>query len=365
MSDVFFFDYSTGADVLSGLRDLMQGAGVLKDIPGGASVAVKLHMGELGNITYMRPIFTRRIVDLVKKQGAKPFVTDTVSLYPGSRDSQVKYLRTAAANGYVEESVGAPIVIADGDGEDGVSVALNETVEGCTIREVFIARGIYEAGFMVVLSHVKGHMITGFGGAIKNLAMGCVTKPAKREQHRMNPVFLDETKCDGCGDCIEICPSSALVLRDGKPQQDPETCSYCSTCLFACESGAWFWKTENKSRFQVYLAHAASVVMQQFQGRAVFVNFIQDVTPCCDCASPAGVPLVADVGIVASADPVAVDKASLDLIDKAAAIHPSLAARGHDRLGNIHGADSLVQLRVAEKLGLGSMAYRLKRSGGH
>lgn len=362
MSDVFFFDYSAGADVLSGLRQLLQKGGFLKNIPDGASVAVKLHMGELGNITYIRPVFTRRIVDLVKEQGTSPFVTDTVALYPGSRDSRRKYLRTAAANGYVRQSMGAPIVIADGNGEDGVSVTLRRTVRRCAMRKVAVARGIYEADFLVVLSHVKGHMITGFGGAVKNLAMGCVTRSAKREQHRMNPVFLDESKCDGCGDCISACPSSALVMVDGRPQQSPENCIYCSTCLFTCESGAWFWKKENKSLFQVYLAHAASAVMQRFRQKAVFLNLLQDVTPCCDCAAPAGLPLIGDVGILASTDPVAVDMASLDLIDRASAIHPSMPAKGMDRLGTLHGTDSLIQLRVAEELGLGSSDYRLIRT---
>ncbi len=363
MTDVFFFDYSTGADVLSGLQKVMEKTAVLGNMPQGSSVAVKLHMGEKGNITYIRPVFVRRIVDLTKKRGGNPFVTDTIALYPGSRNSRRKYLLTAASNGYVRQSVGAPIVIADGDGEERTNVRLEKVVEDCRMNEVGVANRIYEADYLVVLSHVKGHMITGLGGAIKNLGMGCVTRSAKRVQHRINPTLLDESKCNGCGDCIEVCPSSAITLIDGMPYHDAEACIYCSTCLFRCESGAWFWEKENKSRFQVYLAHAAAAVMQRFKGRAVFVNLIQDVTPCCDCASPAGLPLIADVGILASADPVAVDKASLDLIDKAPAIHPSLPATGPDRLGAMHGTDSLIQLRVAERLGLGSLAYRLIRSG--
>jgi len=359
VSDVFFFDYSSGAEVLSGLQSVVERTGGLKEVTGSSSVAVKLHMGERGNTTYIRPVFVSKIVAQIKKRRGKPFVTDTVALYPGARSSQRKYLSTAASNGYVRQSVGAPIVIADGDGEDGVAIKLDKTVDNCRMKEVSIATKIYEADFLVALSHVKGHMITGFGGAIKNLGMGCVTRSAKREQHRMNPTLLEESKCDGCGACIDVCPTSALTLVEDRPGQDPETCIYCSTCLFACESSAWFWERANKLTFQVYLAHAAAAVMRCFEGRAVFVNLVQDVTPCCDCASPAGPPLIADVGILASTDPVAVDKASLDLVDKAPAIHSSFPERGRDRFGLLHGTDSLVQLRTAERLGLGSLAYRL------
>ena len=135
-----------------------------------------------------------------------------------------------------------------------------------------------------------------------------------------------------------------------------------ASCLFACDSAAWFWRRENKSLFQVYLAHAAGAVMERFRGKAVFLNLIQDVTPNCDCAAPAGLPLIADVGILASTDPVAIDMASLDLVDRASAVHPSLPAGCADRLGALHGTDSLVQLRVAEELGLGNVNYRLIRS---
>lgn len=359
MSEVFFFDYSKGKNVLTGLGRLCSEAAVLRNVPRGGAVAVKLHMGELGNTSYIRPVFVRRLVDLAKKAGGKPFVTDTVALYPGGRDTERKYLSTAAFNGYVEESVKAPIVIADGDGNDGISVPLKDTSAGCELREAKIATRIYEADWLLVLSHVKGHMITGFGGALKNLGMGCVTKDTKRAQHMVNPPLFDESKCDACEACIKICPSEALIMEGGKPVRDSDKCVYCSACLFACESGAFFWERGNKEQFQVYLAHAASAVMHKFKGRIGFINFIQDVTPCCDCAAPAGKALVLDIGILASLDPVAIDKASLDLIDKAPAIDGSDVVRAPDRMGRLHNVDSLVQLKAAEELGLGSMGYHL------
>jgi uncharacterized Fe-S center protein len=359
MSEVKFLDYSKGPDVLPGIERLCTESGILKVISKGDSVAVKLHMGELGNITYIRPAFVRKVVDLVKKRGAKPFVTDTISLYPGGRDTESKYLSTAAYNGFVKESVGAPIVIADGNGDEGQTVAVEKAVEGCDLREVEVASRIHEADFLLVLSHVKGHMITGFGGAVKNLGMGCVTKRSKREQHRVCPALLDDSKCDGCEGCLEACPVDALAMRSGKPHRNSDKCIYCSTCLFACSRKALSWERKNKERFQVYLAHAAAAVMGGFEGKIGFINFVQDVTPHCDCAAPAGRALFPDIGILASTDPVAVDKASLDLIDKAQMIGAQKPISGPDKLGKWHQVDSLVQLQTAQELGMGSLDYTL------
>ncbi len=359
MSKVVFLDYSKEVGILPGIDRLCNASGILKSISKGESVAVKLHMGELGNVTYIRPAFVRRVVDLVKKRGGRPFVTDTVSLYPGHRDNEKKYLSTAAYNGFVKETVGAPVVIADGDGDEGQTVAVEDAVGGCDLREVEVASGIHKADFLVVLSHVKGHMITGFGGAVKNLGMGCVTKQSKREQHRVNPALLDDSKCDGCEGCLEVCPVDALSMRGGRPERDSEKCIYCGTCLFACGRNALFWERKNKERFQVYLAHAAAAVTRGFEHRVGFINFVQDVTPHCDCAAPAGRALFPDIGILASTDPVALDKASLDLIDKARMIGVSRSVTGPDKLGKWHHVDSLVQLRTARELGMGSLDYTL------
>ncbi len=359
MSKVFFFDYSKEGSILSGIRSLYEESAIFEMIPKDGSVAIKLHMGELGNITYIRPVFVRRVVDLVKQAGGKPFITDTTALYPGARDTGSKYLSTAASNGFVEQSIGAPVVIADGDGYDGIPAPVKRTVDGCELKDVEVATKIYEAPFLLVLSHVKGHVLAGFGGAIKNLAMGCVTKKSKSEQHRENPPLLDEAKCDGCEACIKICPVDAITLENGKPKRNSEKCICCSTCIFECPSGALFWEKSNRERFQVYLAHAASAVLHRFEGRIGFINFVQDVTPQCDCAAPAGKPVVPDIGILASLDPVAIDKASLDLIDKSPSILSPTPLTPPDILGKMHNIDSLVQLRVAQKLGLGNLEYEL------
>jgi len=359
MSKVFFFDYATEQDVLSGIESLYTELALLEMIPKGSSVAVKLHMGELGNITYIRPVFVRKVVDLIKQAGGKPFVTDTTALYPGERDTAEKYLLTAAFHGFVPESLGAPVIIADRNGYDGVSAPVESTVAGCQLKEVKVATKIYEADFLLVLSHVKGHMLTGFSGAIKNLGMGCVTKETKRRQHAVNSPLLDESKCDECGACVKLCPTGALTMERGKPKRDLGKCLHCSTCLFECPSGALFWGNGVKEQLQVYLAHAALAVMHRFNGRAGFINFVQDVTPHCDCNAPAGRAIVPDMGMLAALDPVAIDKASIDLIDQAPIILSPKPLTPPDILGKLHNTDSLVQLRVAQRLGLGNLGYQL------
>ena len=219
MSDVYFLDYSRGGSVLQGLKSLFHEANLTGVIPVDGSVAVKLHMGELGNITYLRPILVRRVVDLLRRAGGKPFVTDTTALYPGGRDTPQKYLATAATNGFLEQSVNAPIIIADGGDDLGVPVAV-DGVEGCELTEVRVASRIYHADSLIVLTHFKGHMQTGFGGALKNMGMGCVVKETKKAQHRVNTPLLDESLCDGCGICIGSCPRGALWLEDDKPRRD-------------------------------------------------------------------------------------------------------------------------------------------------
>ncbi len=356
-SKVLFFNYSRGGNALCGIEALFAGLGF--DKLAGDSVAVKLHMGELGNIAYIRPIFVSKVVSLVKKAGGSPFATDTTVIYPGGRETAEDYLATAASNGFVEDSIGAPIVIADANGDAGVSVAIQNPIQDCQLREVKVASGIYLASSLLVLSHVKGHSLSGFGGAIKNLGMGCVTKESKRAEHRVNSPSWDEFRCEGCGSCVEVCPVQAITMSEGKPSRDLTLCTFCSTCRFECPSDAWVWPDGAKENFQVELAHAAAAVFSRFSGKIGFINFVQDVTPDCDCAAPSGRPLVADVGILASYDPVAIDKASLDLIDKAPLIPGTTSARPPDLLGRMHRTSSLIQLKVAEKLGMGNLEYEL------
>lgn len=326
----------------------------------GASVAVKVHMGELGNLTYLRPVFVRKVVDMVKTAGGNPFVTDTTTLYQNKRFTARNYLETAAYNGFSPETLGAPVVIADGEeGYSGFKVKVERTVNGCGLKEMEVASEFSKAETVIVLSHVKGHNLSGLGGALKNVAMGCVTKKGKAAQHSVHIPQLDESRCDGCGACVKVCVFNALRLEGGKPVRDLGKCMACSLCLFECPKKAYHWPEGSKEVFQTYLAHSAYAVLSTFkEGKVGFLNFVQDVTPLCDCCTPAGQVVVGDVGILASKDPVAIDKASLDLIDKSPPIG-RLTVTPPDFLGKINETSSLIHLEVAQKLGLGSLIYQL------
>ena len=358
-SEVFFFPYDEGRAFLRGLKTLFPR--VANVVSPGDSVAVKVHMGEYGGSAYLRPPIVRRVCDLIKEAGAKPFVTDTTSLYPLGRFTASQYLATAAYNGFTEESVGVPVVIADGEqGYDGEWVDIPKHVSGCSLDKIKIAREIFDADSMVVLSHLKGHELSGFGGSIKNVAMGCVTKESKAAQHRVNRGVIDLSKCTGCGQCVEACAFKALSLLEEKMVRDEKRCMNCNNCLYLCPEKVFSLPPQAKERFQVYLAHAAAGVLSRFHSKVAFINFVQDVTPLCDCATPSGLPVISDIGILASTDVVAIDKASLDLIAQSQPVGKFANIKSPDILGKINGTDSLVQIRTAQELGLGNMKYQLK-----
>ena len=357
-SEVFFFRYGREKTFLRGLRILF--SRIADVVSQGDSVAVKVHMGEYGCSTYLRPPLVRRVCDLIKEAGGKPFVTDTTTLYPARRFTASQYLATAAFNGFARESLQAPVVIAGGEqGYDGEWIPIPNQLSDCPINKIKIAREIFSSDSMIVLSHLKGHDLAGFGGSIKNLAMGCVTKESKAAQHRANRAEIDSSRCTGCGECVEACPFKALSILDEKVRRDEDKCMSCNHCLYLCPQEALYLPPHAKERFQVYLAHSASGVLSRFHNKVVFINFIQDITPLCDCAPPSGLPVVPDIGILASRDVVAIDKASLDLIAKAKPIGKFANIASPDILGRINGTDSLIQLRTAQELGMGKMAYQL------
>jgi len=304
-------------------------------------VAIKLHMGELGNTGYIRPIFVRKIVEMVKKQGAKPFITDTTTLYGGHRNNAIDYLHTAAINGFNMASMGCPIIIADGLlGNDYISVE----VDG---NKINVASAIYEADCLIVMSHFKGHGMSGFGGAIKNLGMGCTSKAGKAWQHAKSKPSFNEEKCIECLKCIKFCPAHAIEYED-KIKIDYEKCYGCGACTVLCEQGCFY--INNGNEFQERIVISAKAVLKKFEDKVSFFNFLMDITPRCDCCSFADKPLINDIGIVASNDAVAIDKASYDLIYSYA---------GKDIFYEEHGIDGLAQINIGEKIGLGDKEYEL------
>lgn len=325
-------------------------------------VGIKLHFGERGNTAYLRPVFVRQVVDRVKAAGGKPYLVDSNTLYLGSRHNAVDHLTTAIRNGFAYAVVDAPLVIGDGlRGKDYREVEVN--LKHC--RSVRLAANVVGADALIVVSHVKGHMVAGLGGAIKNLAMGGASRGGKQVMHSSLRPVVEGGRCRACGTCVKWCPAEAISLVDGRAVIDAAKCEGCGECPVNCTFGAigiqWddeTWKVQERMAEFVYGFH------QEKPGKIGYLNFVVDISPDCDCFSWNDVPVVPDVGILASTDPVAIDQASLDLVTAQTGFPNSALKENHapgkDKFAGIHpGVDPTVQLAYAERLGLGSREYEL------
>lgn len=327
---------------------LLEAAGG-KSVRKGDLTAIKLHFGEKGCDSFIRPIFVRKAVDWVKGQGGKPFLTDTGTLYTGSRKNSVDHLVTALEHGFGYEVTGAPLIIADGlRGGDFIDVP----IKGELFSSVKIASDVVASDGMVVMSHFKGHVMGGFGGAVKNLAMGCAPAQGKKEQHSAR-MSVDDGKCIGCGRCYRNCPTKAVHMGEHRASIDVALCIGCGECLTVCPASAISldWRTD-LPLFQRRMAEYAMGAVSKRKRPTVYLNFIVDVTPQCDCVPWSDDRIVGDVGFASSTDPVALDKACLDLINSRA---------GGDVFSNLYPKiDHMEQLRHGQALGLGSLEYSLE-----
>jgi len=317
----------------------------------GDLIALKVHFGEEGNHNYVRPHLLAPLAERVKAAGGRPFWTDTNTLYVGARSNAVDHLALAAAHGFTLEATGAPVIIADGlTGREEVRVR----VDGRHSRDVGIAPAVAECDALVALSHATGHLVTGFGGAIKNLGMGCSSRKGKLYQHSVVKPRVHAATCTGCGACLEWCPVGAIALVEGKACIDPKACIGCGECLAACRPGAvrFQWRMAS-SGLQERMAEQAAGVLKRLAGRVGCLTFVMDVGKDCDClpSRPEEVLLPA-AGVLASRDPVAIDQAALDLIAR----H---LGRPIQEAG--YAIDPAPQLDAAEALGIGTRAHDLVR----
>ena len=323
--------------------------------------AIKLHVGERGCDTYIHPVFARQVIDKVKERGAHPFITDTATLYAGSRADAVRHTVTAIEHGFAYAVVGAPVIIADGlRGRYWREVPIG----GKHFESVRIAGSILDADSMLVLSHVKGHDLAGFGGAIKNLAMGCAPPSGKAEQHVGRPIVESE-RCGGCGKCTRVCPQAAMTLADGRAILNPEHCVGCGDCMRACPTGAieFAWRPQIRPCLERLCEYALGAVHDK-PGRVGYINFLLGITPDCDCVPWSDAVIVPDIGILASTDPVAIDHASLDLVNSERGIPKTALEKnlspGEDKFKGVWDyTDSNYQIEYAAAIGLGDADYRL------
>jgi uncharacterized Fe-S center protein len=313
------------------------------------SVAIKTHFGEDGNTGHIKPPYLKIVADKVRALDAKPFITDSNALYKGRRTFTKDHIKLAAEHGFTKEATGANVIIAEGEnGKDVTSVPLNKKF----IKTAKIASFYIKADDIIAVSHFKGHLISGFGGAIKNIGMGCASREGKLAQHSNMSPFVDEKICVGCGACIAICPVHAIALKGKKANIDPDKCIGCSECIATCPSGAMSvaWDS-GVDDVQEKMAEYALAVLKNKKKKSLFINFAVRISQECDCWTKDFPKIAPDVGILVSADPVAVDKASFDVVVKAC---------GKDVFKEAHpDVDGMKQLKHAEAIGLGTMEYEL------
>ena len=327
-------------------------------------VAVKTHFGSEGAHRIVRPVFLRKVVEALKTIGAKPFVTDTV------RIKGLDYLEVANQNGINHLSVGAPVVIADGlYGNDSIMLK-----GGDIIKEIAVASLIHDAPAMVVCSHVKGHIQAGYAGAIKNIAMGgvsskhreCGWKCGRGAMHTIGEGMLawDKEKCELCYQCMEICPLDVIKFVENELKWDSNECWRCGRCERVCQSGG-ISLPGDPERFMRSLAEAAKTVLSTFKpGKVIYINFLTEIQPECDCMPVADVPVIQDQGIFISDDIVAVEQASVDMLLKAHPLPQSASedksiAKGEDILFRLSERPYNLQIEESERLGLGSRDYEI------
>ncbi|MHB8709685.1 MAG: DUF362 domain-containing protein, partial [Desulfuromonadales bacterium] len=328
------------ADLRAGLKEnlhdklerLLEAAGLSGVVGRGDLTAIKLHFGERGGHAYLRPTFVRRVVDQVRALGGKPFLTDSSTLYPGERKEAVSALTCAIEHGFAYAVVNAPLLMCDGlRGHSARRVA----VSGEVLQSVDIGLEILEADTLVVLSHFKCHELSGFGGAIKNLAMGCSSREGKLEQHSNVAPLVSEKHCTVCGACLKACAHEAIEFSTGKARIDSERCTGCGRCITICEPQAiriqW---NEQAPLVMKKMAEYASGAVSGKAGKLLFVSFVTQVSPACDCYGYSDAPIVPDLGILASTDPVALDQACADLVIQARGLPNTAMVHGHEPGGD-------------------------------
>jgi uncharacterized protein len=327
---VYFVPWDTQRNLMEEANRLYDEAGTFDCIQNGDLVAIKLHVGELGNPYYVQPFFVHEIARRIKEAGGKPFLTDSNTLYHAMRSNACDHMTTALMNGFNM----APFIVADGlKGENFRTVSTKGI-----LSEIEVSGAIAEADAMIVVSHCKGHELSGFGGAIKNIAMGCCPGDGKLRQHRTVGLEIDQNKCKGCGKCKAACPMNLPEIIEGKARNISEACMRCPICRDGCPMEAIsFVNQDNICRA---LASAAYGVLSTFKPNKVsYISFARDITSYCDCLPNPGEILMKDVGIFASNSATSIDAAFLGMID-------------YKVLNEASDVDCMLQIQESKNLGI-------------
>lgn len=337
------------AGVAEKLKRLIVESMVLDFLLRDFRAAIKIHFGEEGNTGFVKPEYVKVICEAVSHKGAKGFLAETNTLYKGRRTNSRDHLEIAAEHGFTKETIGADIIIPDDTKkENTIDIAVNQRL----IKTAKLARFFVEVDALIGINHFKGHIMTGFGGALKNLGMGCASRIGKLMQHSDVSPVVYEGKCTGCAECEKVCPVKAISFKNNKAKINGLKCIGCATCIAACPYAAIDvnWESGGSTMPEKMVEYALAV-MRGKKGKIAFFNFCLKITKECDCLAKDDPRVAPDIGILASADPVSIDQASFELVNKAC---------GKDIFKELHPhCDSTRQLRYAQQLGLGSIDYEL------
>ena len=369
-SKVYYTDFRTklGEGLPTKLKRLIKKAGIGDIDMDQKFVAIKMHFGELGNLGFLRPNYAKAVADVVKEMGGLPFLTDCNTLYPGSRKNALEHLKCAWENGFTPLTVGCPVIIGDGlKGTDDIDVPVEG---GEYIENAKIGRAVMDADIFISLTHFKGHEMTGFGGAIKNIGMGCGSRAGKKEQHSNGKPSIDPEACRGCKRCQKECANNGLEFNEEtkKMTVNMDNCVGCGRCLGACTFDAI--EFVNDAATKELNCRMAEYTKAVIDGRPNFhISLIVDVSPNCDCHAENDAPILPNIGMFASFDPLALDQACVDACLKCDPLpnsqlsdrmHREDFCDHHDHFENTTpDSEYKTCLDHAAKIGLGNREYEL------
>ena len=362
-SKVYFTDMHTTLreNLLQKLKRLIKAAGIEQIDFNRKYAAIKIHFGEPGNLAYLRPNYAMAVADVIKELGGKPFLTDCNTLYVGGRKNALDHLDSAYRNGFSPFSTGCHVIIDDG--LKGTDEALVPVEGGEYVKEAKIGHAIMDADVILSLTHFKAHEQTGIGGTLKNIGMGCGSRAGKMEMHSAGKPHVDQQACVGCGSCRKVCAHGAIAVTDRKASIDHGRCVGCGRCIGACPMDAVRPASDESN--DILNKKIAEYCYAVLHDRPQFhISLAVDISPYCDCHSENDIPVVPNVGMFASFDPVALDLACAEAVNRQPVLPGSLLERRgdphHDYFTDLHPTTNWhVMVNHAAKLGLGSLDYEL------